>query len=90
MPFSATLVDTLGPDCAGTKKIERWTGAALASDTGFGTITARYITKIDDFDVEAYNGSAPTGYSISGNKLILTLLGPRTATSYRIRLEGRY
>jgi len=91
MAFTPTLVDTLAPDYAGTKKIERWTATALATDSGPGTITARYITKIDDFDVESYNGSAPTTYQISGNKLILQLSpGVRTATLYRIRLEGRY
>lgn len=92
MAFVATIdpASALAPDYAGTKKIEWWTAVAGANDTGPGTVVARHITQIDAFSIESFNGSAPTTYSLSGNKLIVTLLGPNAATSYRIRLEGRY
>lgn len=81
--------DALAPDYAGSRKIERWTATAVAADAGPGTITARHLTRVDDFELETFNGTGPTTYQMTGNQLILQLPGSTTATLYRIKLFGR-
>ena len=92
MVFIATIdpKSALAPDYAGTRRTERWTCTAAAADAGTGTIAARHLVQIDDFECDFYNGTGPTTYQIVGSTLILTLPGSTTATLYRINLWSRY
>ena len=90
MAFSATLESSLLPKYAGQEKYEVWSATALAADSGVATITARYLNKVTDFDVEVFNGSNLSSYLMTGNQLVVTLPGTTTPTLMRFRLYGRF
>ncbi len=95
MTFVPTIdpQDKLAPDYAGTRRVERWTATAAASDIGPQTITARHLQKIDDFIIDAFGGTVPSSAAVvpaGGNKLLLYLPGTTSATTYRIKLFSRY
>lgn len=92
MAFAKTIdpLDALGPDYQGTRRVERWTATAAASDIGPQTITPRFLQRIVDFQIDSYGGSPPASAAVIGNNLILYLPGTTSATSYRVKLYSRY
>jgi len=92
MAFVPTIdpLDALGPDYQGTRRVERWTATALASDSGPQTIVPRFLQRIDEFNIEAFGGTVPSSCAVIGNNLILYLPGSTSATTYRVKLYSRY
>lgn len=92
MAFVATLTpeSALQPQYEGANKVEHWDATAGAADTGPVTVTARYLTKVTDFELEFYGGTGPLSTLMTANMLLLYLPGTTTATTYRITLKGRY
>lgn len=92
MTFVPTInpQDALAPDYLGTRRVERWTATAAASDAGIGTITPKYLQSIGDFDVEYFGGTAPNSGAVVNGKLLIYLPGTTTPTSFRIKLFSRY
>jgi hypothetical protein len=96
MAFVATISQdsALQVDNIGSRRIERWTATALTNDAGTGTITPKYLQKIDFWSVDSFGGSAPTSvFVIAGNpqQLVLKLPGSgQTALQYEIEIHSRF
>lgn len=92
MTFVPTIdpQSALAPDYQGTRRVERWTATAAASDSAVGTIQPRYLQGIDDFSVESFGGSPPSSCAVVNNQLLIYFPGTTTATTYRIKLYSRY
>ena len=86
MTFVATLLDASGPKYEANIKFERWTAAGTVSDAGAGTVTARYLDRVDRAEVEAFGGSV-TRLDTNGRELILRLPGGSSSPlTYNIKL----
>lgn len=82
--FLPTLVDNM-PKYEAGQKFERWTASGTVSDTT-GTVTARFLDRVDRAEVESFGGSI-TSKSVSSNKLIVTLPGGTSSPiTYDIKL----
>ncbi len=87
MAFSATLLDVSGPKIGygGAIRSERWTASGTVSDTD-GTVTARYLTRVDRAEIFAYGGQVQS-YTVSGRELRMILPGTTSSPlTYLIRL----
>ncbi len=57
----------------------------------WATVTAKYLQRIDSFDVDAFGGSAPSSCWVVGNQLLMKLPGSgQSALTYVIGLQSRY
>lgn len=86
MAFAQVFPTPFFPDVAGAMKIERTTFTALAADAA-GTITTRFVRKIDNVKVSAVL-TAVINNAVQPPTVALTFNGVTTPTQGFVQIEG--